>query len=113
VGFILDGYPRTVAQVGRLDRLLGARSAEVDHVFLLAANVGIILDRLAGRAGQGRADDEVAIVRARLAIYTEQTEPIARGYEERGLLRRVDASSGVKQVAASIVRTFEAKSDLT
>ena len=101
VGFLLDGYPRTVAQVVELDGMLGA--APLDRVLELTADTEEVVKRLIARASeQGRADDTAEVIRRRLELYAEQTEPLTALYKSRGLLVQVDGLGSVAEVTARI-----------
>ena len=90
-GFILDGYPRTLAQVGELDTILTGLGTHLDKVVEITANIDEVVARLLNRAQeQGRADDTEDVIRRRMDVYAEQTEPLVRVYSERGLLIKVD-----------------------
>jgi adenylate kinase len=110
VGFILDGYPRTLPQLAELDRMLATRPHDpdgsvpaVDAVLLLHADVEEIVARLLLRAEQqGRADDTPEVVRHRIEVYQAETAPLAEAYAERGLLTRVDGTGTLDEVAARI-----------
>jgi adenylate kinase len=91
-GFVLDGYPRTVAQAERLDHI--ARVAAV----LLDAPDDAVITRLRGR---GRHDDTPATIRRRLALYHEQTEPLLNYYGER--LTRIDGTAAPEQVRQALL----------
>lgn len=105
-GFLLDGYPRTIDQIHRLDEMLAAQDHKVDVVIELAADTDELVQRLLARAAiEGRSDDTEEVIRKRFEVYHHQTEPIARVYEGRGCLRRVDALGSVDAVTA---RVFEA-----
>ncbi|MBF4462412.1 MULTISPECIES: adenylate kinase [unclassified Rathayibacter] len=102
-GFILDGYPRTSAQVDELDRMLAARGAELSRVVLLEADTEVVLDRLRGRSSaEGRADDDPEVVRTRIEVYHRETAPLHSRYDERGLLARVDGTGAQEEVAARV-----------
>lgn len=105
-GFILDGFPRTVAQAEALDDMLASKGLDLDAVIELEVDEGILLDRIRKRAeesgGAVRADDTPETLRQRLEVYREQTAPILPYYEERGLLRRVDGMASIEEVARQI-----------
>ncbi len=95
-GFLLDGFPRTPRQVELLDRIL-ARSGPLDRVILLDVPDQVVEERLLGRAvkgdgGQVRADDNLDTIRKRLAVYRDETMPVAGIYEGRGTLARIDGT---------------------
>lgn len=103
-GFLLDGYPRTAAQVDELDRMLGAAQVALDVVVELAAQTDELVKRLLGRAAeQGRSDDTETVIRRRLEVYREQTEPLVATYAGRGLLVRVDGLGSMDGVTARLV----------
>lgn len=90
-GFLLDGYPRTAAQVAELDDMLTAASTSLDAVLELTVDVDEVVQRLLKRAEiDGRADDTEDVIRHRLNVYVQETAPLAAIYQERGLLRHVD-----------------------
>jgi adenylate kinase len=90
-GFLLDGYPRTQAQVAELDDMLTAAGTSLDAVLELTVDTDEVVQRLLKRAEiDGRADDTEEVIRHRLKIYDEETAPLAALYSSRGLLRQVD-----------------------
>ena len=102
-GFLLDGYPRTRAQVAELDTMLAARGQQVDAVVELTPDTDEIVARLLKRAQtDGRSDDTEDVIRHRQAIYTEQTAPLTSVYDERGLLVQVDGMGEVDAVSARL-----------
>lgn len=89
-GFILDGYPRNLAQARALDALLERLEQPVDEAILIDIDDEQIIKRIARRAKEeGRADDTEETVRNRLRVYEQQTAPVADYYAERGLLTKV------------------------
>ncbi|WP_156252142.1 adenylate kinase [Pseudactinotalea terrae] len=103
-GFLLDGYPRTEAQVGELDRMLDAAGVSLDVVVELTADVDELVKRLLGRAAeQGRSDDTESVIRRRLEVYAEQTAALVDLYESRGILVRVDGLGTVDDVSARLL----------
>jgi len=130
-GFILDGFPRNVAQAKALDAMLAAHGLKLDHVILLDVDEAALVDRLSGRFtcsqcgasyhdrynrprrdtvcdGCGgteftrRADDRPEAVKARFEVYRRQTAPILPYYEERGILGRVDGMEDIGTVTREI-----------
>jgi len=98
-GFLLDGYPRTQAQVAELDDLLTASGKTLDAVVELTVDTDEVVQRLLKRAEiDGRADDTEDVIRHRLEVYAEETEPLAASYRERGLLHQVDGMGEMDQV---------------
>ncbi len=103
-GFLLDGYPRTAAQVDALNDMLGAHGHKLDAVVELVADVEVVVGRLKKRSiEQGRSDDGEEVVRHRLSVYAEQTAPLIEIYRNRGLLLSVDAIGGIDEVTTRIV----------
>ena len=89
-GFILDGYPRNLAQASSLEALLERLEKPIDQAILIDIDDEHIIKRIAKRAlEEGRADDTEETVRNRLRVYAEQTAPVADFYAERGLLTKV------------------------
>lgn len=106
-GFLLDGYPRTLAQVSELDAILAELDNELDVVIELVAETDEVVQRLLKRAEiEGRADDTEDVIRRRLEIYGEQTAPLAERYSERGLLLRVDGLGAIEEVNDRIVQAL-------
>jgi adenylate kinase len=103
-GFILDGYPRTLAQVEFLDGVLAELGARLDRVLELTVDADAVVDRLLKRAQiEGRLDDTGDVIRRRLEVYAEQTSPLTALYAERGLLARVDGMGSVDEVSARLL----------
>lgn len=102
-GFLLDGYPRNVDQVYALDELLGKRGLALDAVVLLEADDDEVVGRLLGRAAeQGRKDDTEEVIRHRIELYHETTQPLIDIYTERGLVVRVNGMGSVEEVAERV-----------
>lgn len=113
-GFILDGFPRTVDQAKALDRLLDERGLGLDRIIEIVVDHDILRERILGRAretGGSRADDTEATVSKRLAVYREQTAPVADYYQSRGALKQVDGMGTVAEVAARIDENLRAGTD--
>lgn len=98
-GWLLDGFPRNLVQAEALEALLAELGQPIELVVLLELDDGVLLQRLLSR---GRADDNEAVIRHRLEVYRQQTAPLIRYYEEKGLLQSVDASGTVDVIAARI-----------
>ncbi|HET6588254.1 MAG TPA: adenylate kinase [Oleiagrimonas sp.] len=102
-GFILDGYPRNLAQVQALDGLLERLNKPLDAVVKLEVPNEEIVSRCEIRfKEQGRADDNPDTVRKRLGVYAEQTAPVAEWYSGHGMLRVVDGVGDLDEVFARI-----------
>jgi adenylate kinase len=90
-GFLLDGYPRTQAQVAELDDMLSAAGTSLDAVLELTVDTDEVVQRLLKRAEtDGRADDTEEVIRHRQIVYVQETAPLAALYRDRGLLHQVD-----------------------
>jgi adenylate kinase len=108
-GFLLDGYPRTVAQVQELAGMLAEQGQAIDTVVELTADTDEVVSRLLKRsAEQGRADDTEDVIRRRLEIYAEQTAPLTQVYAEQGLLVQVDGIGEVAEVTARVLSVLGA-----
>jgi len=106
-GFLLDGYPRTEAQVHELDSMLAAADLSLDVVLEITADAEVVVQRLLGRAAeQGRTDDTEPVIRRRLEVYAEQTAPLAALYEQRGLLVRADGVGALDEVTDRIMNAL-------
>jgi len=134
-GFILDGFPRTVPQAEALDKMLREKGLKLDHVIEITVDEEALIDRLAGRFScakcgasyhdryhrtkvEGlcdvcgsrdfirRADDAPEAVKARLAVYREQTAPILPYYRKKGILRPVDGMADIAVVAGQIEKVL-------
>lgn len=102
-GFLLDGYPRTPAQVDYLDSVLADQQVKLDRVIELVVDVEEVVGRLLARAKDaGRDDDDESVIRRRQQLYASETAPLTRLYAERGLLARVDGHGSVDEVAGRI-----------
>ena len=103
-GFILDGYPRNLAQAGALDVLLAKIGQPLDAVVQLDVGTDLLVERIAGRAqAEGRADDNPESVRKRLQVYNDSTAPVIGFYEGRGTLTRVDGVGTMDEITARIL----------
>ena len=111
-GFILDGFPRTVAQAKALDVMLVELKMPLTHIIDLKVSEEILLQRirLRGQSGSGRSDDSGAIAANRLKVYWEQTAPVTHYYQEsHGPLVVVDGLGAVEEVTARIENVIVSK----
>ena len=112
-GFILDGFPRTVAQAEALERLLAEKGPRLDAVIELKVDEGALLERLASRIAEMRArgesvrpDDNPEALKTRLDVYRTQTAPLIAFYGKKGLLKSVDGMAPIEAVAAAVDRVL-------
>jgi len=135
-GYILDGFPRTIAQAEALDRLLKERGKKLDRVIVMEVDDDALVERIAGRfacafCGEGyhdiyklpkvegicdrcgsagfvrRRDDNEDVVRARLQAYHAQTEPLIDYYTRQGKVRAVDGMADIATVSKEIARALD------
>lgn len=103
-GFILDGYPRNLAQAQSLDEMLGRLGQPADIAIQIDVDPEQIIKRIAGRAEQeGRADDSEDIVRNRMRIYHEKTAPVIDYYAGRGMLTHVLGDGSIDVILERIL----------
>jgi adenylate kinase len=108
-GFILDGFPRTVAQAEALDALLEAKQMRLDAVVELVVDEAMLLKRVENRiretlqAGNSvRADDNAEVLKTRLDAYRKQTAPVSAYYAGKGALKQVDGMAPIEDVEAAL-----------
>jgi adenylate kinase len=108
-GFILDGFPRTVAQAQALDKMLEERRLRLDAAIELRADAGNLVERIIRRAEETKAagqpvrkDDDPEVFRTRLEAYRRDTAAVTPYYEKRGLLHGVDAMAPIAEVSKAI-----------
>ncbi len=114
-GFILDGFPRTVAQAEALRDLLARKGLKLNAVVELVVDENALVDRMRKRVadtlaagGQARADDNPESFRTRLETYRAQTAPVSDHYASSGELRRIDGMAPIDEVTAALNRTLGA-----
>jgi len=106
-GFILDGYPRNLAQADALDALLQRLGQSFDHAVQLEVPSELLVERIAGRAAaEGRADDNPESVRKRLDVYESQTAPVVDFYRQHGQLKVVDGVGSLDDVFNRIIEAI-------
>jgi adenylate kinase len=107
-GFVLDGFPRNLAQAEALDAMLGEIGRTLDAVLFFDLSDEIATERIRGRAlDEGREDDTPETIARRLAIYHEQTEPVVERYRVTGKLVPLHAERTIGEVAAEIDEALE------
>ncbi|MDN6024592.1 adenylate kinase [Bifidobacterium mongoliense] len=104
-GWILDGYPRNMAQVHALDAMLEELGMPLDSVVALEAERSVLMQRMQKRAEQeGRADDTPEAIEKRLATYEQETAPLLDVYESRGQLVVVNGVGDVDDISARMIQ---------
>ena len=108
-GFILDGFPRTLAQARALEAMLAAKGLKLDAAIELRADAPKLVERIVRRAEEAKAagqpvrkDDDPEVFKSRLAAYERDTAAVAPFYRERGLLREVNGMAPIDDVAKAI-----------
>jgi adenylate kinase len=108
-GFILDGFPRTVAQAEALERMLAEKGLKLDAVVELKVDESILLDRIKTRVAEMtargepvRPDDSPEVLTKRIRAYREQTAPLVDFYARRGQLKTVDGMAAIPEVSRAI-----------
>jgi adenylate kinase len=108
-GFILDGFPRTVAQAEAFDAMLARKGLKLDHVIEFKVNEGILVDRIVKRAkdmeARGepvRKDDNPDVFKTRLDAYRTQTAPLSAYYAGKGALTTIDGMKPIDEVTEEL-----------
>ncbi|HEX3426063.1 MAG TPA: adenylate kinase [Acidimicrobiales bacterium] len=113
-GFILDGYPRNLAQAEEATRLAQGTGASIDGAIYLDVSREELLRRLLHRGeSESRSDDEEATIRHRLDVFDSQTRPVADYFRARGLLISVNGEQPVEKVTQDIIEQLEARAGAT
>lgn len=114
-GFILDGFPRTVAQAEALDRMLSDKGLKLDAVIELVVDQAQLVGRIVKRAEESRArgepvrkDDDPEVFKTRLEAYNRDTAVVAPYYKARGQLAQVDGMRTIDEVSAAIDKALQA-----
>jgi adenylate kinase len=111
-GFILDGYPRNLAQAEALDTLLERLEQPVDEALQIDVDVEMVVARIAKRAAEeGRSDDSEEVVRNRMKVYESQTAPVVDYYAQKGLLSRVLGVGTIDEVFQRIKGVLQLRAD--
>jgi adenylate kinase len=115
-GFILDGFPRTVAQARALDQMLSDKGMGLDAVIELKVDEDALVQRIATRVAETlargepvRKDDNPEAFKTRLVAYREQTAPLSGYYAERGMLKTIDGMMPIDDVTEEVFRILTAQ----
>ncbi len=103
-GYLLDGFPRTLAQAEALDRMLAEAHTPLDGVLELRVPDEELFRRLSTR---GRSDDKPEVIRQRLVAYRQQTEPLLDYYQQSGLLKTIDGLGTVEEIFQRIRQVLD------
>jgi adenylate kinase len=104
-GYLLDGFPRTIAQAESLDLMLSKQKTPLNVVLELQVPEDELFHRLAGR---GRADDKPEVIRQRLTAYRNQTAPLLEYYSRRHLLKSIDGLGTIDEIFARAKNVLDA-----
>jgi adenylate kinase len=107
-GYLLDGYPRNVAQCQALDHLLGKLDQSLNRALALIVDEEQIVERLAVRAQQeSRSDDSEAVVRNRLQVYRQQTAPVIDYYRKAGILTEIPGMGEIEAINQRLLAALD------
>jgi adenylate kinase len=113
-GFVLDGFPRTVAQAESLDAMLAAKNLKLDAVIEFEVDAEKLIDRIVKRAEEARRsgqpvrkDDDPEVFKTRLAAYRAQTAPVSAYYRRKGLLKPINGMDSIDAVARSVDKALQ------
>ncbi len=104
-GFVLDGFPRTIAQAEALDAMMEEKGVALDAVIVLKVEKEALIERIRSRAAESegsRADDNEEVLRKRLEVYSELTRPLIDYYEKQGNVKSIDGMASIDEVAGQI-----------
>lgn len=109
-GFLLDGFPRTIAQAQALDAMLAKMNVALGHVVELEVAEDELVKRILsrGQAGSGRSDDnDEEVIKKRLQVYREQTAPLSEYYSKAKKLRKLSGLGTVEEIQAGISQVLK------
>ena len=109
-GYVLDGFPRTLAQAEAAAEIGRESKISAQAVVYLDAAPEVLIARIAGRA-ENRADDSAAVARHRLDVYTEHTKPLIDYYTGRGIVIKIDAAGPIEAVSQEIFAALDRLAD--
>lgn len=109
-GFVLDGFPRTIAQAEELDAMMVEKGIALDAVISLEVDADALVARIKKRSaesGGSRADDNEEVLRNRLNVYAELTEPLIAYYAKQGNVKHIDGMASIEEVTSSIAQELK------
>ncbi|HEU4575356.1 MAG TPA: adenylate kinase [Chitinophagaceae bacterium] len=111
IGFLFDGFPRTVAQAEALDKLLALKKSSIHVVLALEVGEQELVNRLLNRGKtSGRSDDtDETVIRKRLTVYNNETAPVAEYYKKTGKLQSIKGEGSVDDIFASLCGAIDAE----
>ena len=102
-GWLLDGFPRNLAQAKALEGLLKKINQPITAVFCIELNDQLLIERLIAR---GRSDDNESVIRHRLEVYKDKTAPLVEHYKQQGLLKTIHGEGSIEDIAGRIQKAF-------
>lgn len=106
-GFLLDGFPRTIPQAEGLDKIMGNLNQIFDAVVSIEADENELVKRLVNRGKtSGRSDDNPEVIRKRLQVYKNQTEPLIKYYRKKKLIKTVNGIGSIAEITARIIKVL-------
>lgn len=96
-GYILDGFPRTVAQAEALDKYLSKKGDKIDHFLTLEVPEDELVNRILSR-GEGRSDDTPEKIKTRLEVYNNETSPVLNYYQQQGVVKKIDGVGSIEEI---------------
>lgn len=108
-GFIFDGFPRTNAQAGALDKLLGKKSTAITLMLALEVEKQELINRLMGRGKvSGRADDQdMNVIENRISVYNRETAPVIEYYSAQGKFKSVNGMGTIDEIFGRLCSTID------
>ena len=110
IGFIFDGFPRTLLQALSLDDVLNVKNMSIDYVIQIEVDETLLLERIQKRAIQeekARDDDNSEILANRLIVYNQETMPVIKYYEQKNLLKKINGMLSIEDVSKDILKVLQ------
>ncbi len=108
-GFIFDGFPRTTAQAGALDRLLSSKKTSITMMLALEVEKQELINRLLGRGKvSGRADDQdISVIENRIAVYNRETAPLIDYYSRQGKFKAINGMGSIDDIFKRLCKAID------